>query len=43
MTQPDDEEQEPIERGSGDADDEAIPEVVPDGWLDPKPFDPAGR
>jgi hypothetical protein len=26
-----------------DADREPMPESVPDDWLDPKPFDPAGR
>jgi hypothetical protein len=23
--------------------EEEVPEQVPDDWLDPKPFDPAGR
>jgi hypothetical protein len=26
-----------------ESDAEVIPESVPDNWLDPKPFDPAGR
>ena len=25
------------------AEPEPVPEDVPDDWLDPKPFDPAGR
>ena len=30
------------EDGPGD-DSDQLPENVPDDWLDPKPFDPAGR
>jgi hypothetical protein len=26
-----------------ESDSEEVPESVPDDWLDPKPFDPAGR
>jgi len=36
-----DDEPEPEDGGNGDPD--ALPENVPDDWLDPKPFDPAGR
>jgi hypothetical protein len=36
------EEEEP-EGAPPETDAEALPESVPDDWLDPKPFDPAGR
>jgi hypothetical protein len=36
--------EEPEEPDEPDEEDEpAIPENVPDDWLDQKPFDPAGR
>lgn len=31
------------EAPQAEPDTEEIPESVPDDWLDPKPFDPAGR
>jgi hypothetical protein len=39
----DDESDQPDTPDEGEEDPNALPENVPDDWLDPKPFDPAGR
>ena len=47
MSEPEHEsgEERPVgeEPERSEADPDAPPERVPDDWLDPKPFDPAGR
>lgn len=41
--QREDESAEPEAQDGQDGGSSQIPENVPDDWLDPKPFDPAGR
>jgi hypothetical protein len=41
--EPRDEPSEPETHDGPDDDSNRLPENVPDDWLDPKPFDPAGR
>jgi hypothetical protein len=42
MSEPENDEA-PTEKTPAEEGVEPIPEVVPDDYLDPKPFDPAGR
>jgi hypothetical protein len=41
--QPEGEPPEPDADDGPDGDSNQVPDSVPDDWLDPKPFDPAGR